>query len=32
MNSLQTHTQKYLEYCEFQKRLDKKHLKPIELI
>ena len=27
MNSLQTHTQKYLEYCEFQKRLDKKTLK-----
>lgn len=27
MDSLQTHTQKYLEYCEFQKRLDKKTLK-----
>lgn len=27
MNSFQTHTQKYLEYCEFQKRLDKKTLK-----
>ncbi len=27
MNSLHTHTQKYLEYCEFQKRLDKKTLK-----
>lgn len=27
MKSLQTHTQKYLEYCEFQKRLDKKTLK-----
>ena len=27
MNNLQTHTRKYLEYCEFQKRLDKKTLK-----
>lgn len=27
MNSLHTHAQKYLEYCEFQKRLDKKTLK-----
>ena len=27
MNSLQTNTQNYLEYCEFQKRLDKKTLK-----
>ena len=31
MNSLQTHTQKYLEYCEFQKRLDKKTLKAYQI-
>lgn len=27
MNSLQTHIQNYLDYCKFQKRLDKKTLK-----
>lgn len=31
MNSLQIHTQKYLEYCEFQKRLDKKTLKAYQI-
>ena len=27
MNNLQLHIKNYLEYCEFQKRLDKKTLK-----
>lgn len=31
MNSLQKHVKKYLEYCEFQKRLDNKTLKAYQI-
>ena len=31
MSNLQTHTQKYLEYCQQQKRLDSKTLKAYQI-
>ena len=31
MSNLQTHTQKYLEYCQHQKRLDSKTLKAYQI-